>query len=93
MAIPHKNACTEVANSSLGAFFRALASSLGLCRYLSEAASKQPIASNQENRRFSGFLPTFGRQEISRILFGLGEILGKTQQPPGFSWLLPIAPS
>ena len=49
-----------------------------------------PIPSNQENRGFSVFLPTFGRQEICKIWSGLGEILGKTQQPPGFSWLLPI---
>jgi len=49
-----------------------------------------PVFSNQENRGFSGFLPTFGRQEISKVLCGLGEILGKTKQPPGFSWLLPV---
>jgi len=50
--------------------------------------TKKVTCSNQENRGFSGFLPTFGRQEISKIWSGLGEILGKTQQPPGFSWLL-----
>jgi len=44
--------------------------------------------SNQENCGFSGFLPTFGRQEISKMWVGLGGNLGKTQQPPGFSWLL-----